>query len=265
MVNFGFHLSISGKDGLVNSLRQASNLGINAMQIFTKSPRRWQTNKINEGQTNQFRELRHHLKIQSIVVHSSYLVNLGSDEELKNKSLTSILDDIRKAESLKVEYVLFHPGTGDFKKIRAGLLELTPQIPADVQVLIKNTASNKNKVCSQFEHLRNLIEGTNLRLCLDTCHAFAAKYRLNQNPTSVISDLDNLIGLNRIPVIHFNDAVGDCGSGLDRHASLLEGKIGINLKHMLQDVRFKDKVFIIECPKEKYQHNLSVLGSWLNA
>jgi len=171
MVNIGFHLSISGNNGFVSALQHAHDLGINALQIFTKSPRRWQNNKITAEQIKQFRELRRSLKINVIVIHSSYLVNLGSDEELKNKSLASILDDIEKAEALGIEYVVFHPGSGAFEQIRAGLLELGPKIPPNVKILIENTASNKNKVCSRFELLGRLIEGTNIGICLDTCHA----------------------------------------------------------------------------------------------
>jgi len=55
---------------------------------------------------------------------------------------------------------------------------------------------------------------------------------LHQDPRKVISDLSDIIGLDCIPIIHFNDAIGDFDSGLDRHASLIEGKIGINLKYL---------------------------------
>lgn len=175
------------------------------------------------------------------------------------------MDDINIAEQLESEYVVFHPGSGSFSKIRDSLLRLAENIPQNVKVLIENTASNKNRVCSGFTSLKNLIDGINIGLCLDTCHAFVAGYNLYHAPTKIINALDKIICLNNIPIFHFNDAIGDFDSGLDRHASLLEGKIGNNLKYVFQDQRLKDKIFIVECPKEKYLYNLSVLKNWINS
>jgi deoxyribonuclease-4 len=234
VANIGFHLSVQGENGFVRALQDAHALGINTLQIFTKSPRIWQSRKIQEDKLLEFKKLRRELNVKVIVVHSSYLINLGGDDALQNKSVISILDDTQKASALGIEYVVFHPGVGTFDDIRRGLLKLATQIPQNVNLLIENAASNKNKVCSRFESLKDLIEGTNIGVCLDTCHAFVAGYPLYQDVNRVISDLENIIGLNRIPIIHFNDAVGDCGSGLDRHASLLEGKIGINLKYIFK-------------------------------
>ncbi|MFX9988230.1 TIM barrel protein, partial [Acinetobacter baumannii] len=80
---------------------------------------------------------------------------------------------------------------------------------------------------------------TPLGVCLDTCHAYAAGYDVKGDPKGVLSELDRLVGLERVPVVHLNDSVGGLASRIDHHAHLLQGQIGEGLKGVLLDPRLR--------------------------
>jgi deoxyribonuclease-4 len=64
--------------------------------------------------------------------------------------------------------------------------------------------------------------------CLDTAHLFAAGYDIKtaSGLESTITQIDQTIGLENVPVIHVNDSKIPLGGRVDRHEHLGEGKIG---------------------------------------
>ena len=59
-----------------------------------------------------------------------------------------------------------------------------------------------------------------LRMCLDTCHVFAAGHK----PLDYLKAALARKGL--LKLVHFNDSLDVCGSCKDRHAPIGGGKIG---------------------------------------
>jgi deoxyribonuclease-4 len=127
-------------------------------------------------------------------------------------------------------------------------------------LLLENTAGGGEKLGSSLSDLAELIEGTPLGVCFDTCHAFAAGYALD----SAIAELKRRVGLEQVPVIHLNDSAETFGSEKDRHANLMEGHIGQGLKTIVQDQRLQDKIFIMETPRgvREDAHNLRLIREW---
>uniref|UniRef100_A0A831XQL1 Probable endonuclease 4 n=1 Tax=Thermus islandicus TaxID=540988 RepID=A0A831XQL1_9DEIN len=267
MVRYGFHLSIAGKKGVAGAVEEAMSLGLSAFQIFAKSPRSWKTRSLTPGEVEAFRALREAAGELPAVVHASYLVNLGAEGELWEKSVLSLADDLEKAALLGVEYVVVHPGSGSPERVKEGALRALrlAGVRARPRLLLENTAGGGEKVGSRFEELAWLLEDTPLLACLDTCHAFAAGYDLRGDPQGVLSELDRTLGLDRVPVVHLNDSVGALGSRVDHHAHLLKGRVGEGLKGVLLDPRLRGRVFILETPRgpEEDAWNLRVLRAWL--
>lgn len=262
--SFGFHLSISGKLGLAGAALEAELLGLGALQIFTKSPRNWKVRGLKPGELEDFRARRENLGGIPAVIHSSHLVNLGSIGELWDKSVFSLADDLAKAQLLGIEYVVTHPGAGDAQRSLEGALkalELAKVGRSGPMLLFENTASSEH-LGGNLEDLARLIEGMPLGLCLDTAHAFAAGY----GPSEAVERLQSSAGLSKVPVIHLNDSSAALGSGVERHANLLEGQIGEGLKDLLLDPQMEQKVFILETPRGTREdaHNLKVMRGWLN-
>jgi deoxyribonuclease-4 len=57
-----------------------------------------------------------------------------------------------------------------------------------------------------------------LRVCVDTCHVFAAGH----DPKAYLEAAINRPGL--LKLVHYNDSLGDCGSCVDRHAHIASGE-----------------------------------------
>ncbi|AFV76499.1 apurinic endonuclease APN1 [Thermus oshimai JL-2] len=266
-VAHGFHLSIAGKRGVAGAVEEAMHLGLTAFQIFTKSPRSWRTRPLSPKEVEDFRALKEMAGEIPAVIHASYLVNLGAEGELWEKSVQSLADDLEKARLLGVEYVVVHPGSGAPERVKEGALKALKLagVRQKPTLLLENTAGGGEKVGARFEELAWLLEDTPLGACLDTCHAFAAGYDVREDPGGVLSELDRTVGLDRVFVVHLNDSQGDLGSRIDHHAHLLQGRIGEGLKGVLLDPRLKGKVFILETPRspEEDAWNLKVLRGWL--
>ncbi|GAB5602621.1 endonuclease IV [Thermus sp. FJN-A] len=267
MRRYGFHLSIAGKKGVAGAVEEAMALGLSAFQIFAKSPRGWKTRSLTPGEVEAFRALREMAGELPGVVHASYLVNLGAEGELWDKSVASLADDLEKARLLGLEYVVVHPGSGSRERVKEGLLQALrlAGVRERPTLLVENTAGGGEKVGARFEELAWLVEGTPLGVCLDTCHAFAAGYDVREAPAQVLSELDRTVGLEKVPVVHLNDSVGGLGSRIDHHAHLLQGRIREGLKGVLLDPRLEGRLFILETPRspEEDAWNLKVLRAWL--
>lgn len=268
MIRYGLHLSISGKEGTAGAVREAELLGLSALQIFAKNPRAWKTRSLSPAEVERFRARRENLGSIPVVIHASYLVDLGASGQLWEKSVFSLADDLMKAQALGVEYVVVHPGSSDAGRVREGVLkarELAALGKNGPRLLLENSAGGSGELGSDLHDLARLIEDMPLGVCFDTCHAFAAGYRIHEDPGSVLSLLEDLIGLERVPLIHLNDSRHGFASRKDLHANLLEGHIGPALAKFVTDERLDGKVVILETPRSPQEdaHNLRVLREWL--
>ena len=267
-MRYGFHVSISGKLGFEGAAQEAELLGLTAIQIFAKSPRNWKLRLLKPGELEGFRARRDNLGGPPTAIHASYLVNLGATGDLWDKSVFSLADDLAKGQALGVQYVVAHPGSGDLERAREGALkarELANLGKNGIKLLLENTAGGGERLGNRLESLAELIEGTPLGVCFDTCHAFAAGCPVHTDPEGVLNELDEIIGLENVPVIHLNDSLGGFGSGIDHHAGLLEGEIGEGLRGFITDERLRNKVAIMETRRSTGEdaHNLRVLREWL--
>jgi deoxyribonuclease-4 len=58
------------------------------------------------------------------------------------------------------------------------------------------------------------------------------------------------VGLGRVRVWHLNDSLRDCGSRVDRHAGIGQGRMGLEpFRRVLNDPRFAAVPMILETPK----------------
>ncbi len=97
---------------------------------------------------------------------------------------------------------------------------------------IETTAGQGTTLGRTFDEIAMIIEGVDdknrISVCFDTCHVFAAGYDIRTRETylATMSSFDEIVGLDRLRVLHLNDSVKDFGSFRDRHAHIGEGTIG---------------------------------------
>jgi apurinic endonuclease APN1 len=98
-------------------------------------------------------------------------------------------------------------------------------------------------------------EINNVKICLDTCHLFAAGYDLRtiEDVNNFILKFNKLIGLQYVGLVHLNDSIHDLDSHLDRHMNIGNGYIGsTGLKYFYQSFKTIDVPSILETPVENY-------------
>jgi deoxyribonuclease IV len=266
---FGAHMSIAG--GVTEALRLAEEFQCDTLQLFTKSPSQWQAKPIPEDAIREFRKLRKQLKLKYPTGHDSYLINLASpDTQLLQKSIDAFVEEMERAESLELTYLVMHPGahlnSGEeigITRVAESLDEIAKRTRGfRVQVLLETTAGQGTTLGHRFEHLAGILQQVNapekLGICVDTCHLFAAGYDLStpEGYRATFEEMDSVIGLGRVKVFHVNDSAKPLGSRVDRHAGLGKGKIGRTAFQLLvNDSRFRGLPMILETPKEDGDNN----------
>ena len=260
----GAHMSIAS--GVYNAITAGQELDCTAIQMFNKSTNQWLAKPLKDDEIGKFHKLRQQTGIMT-VAHDSYLINLGSpDDALLQKSRDAFLVEMERCKILHIPYLVVHPGShvgsGEQKcldSIVESLDWLHSKISEHkVMICLETTAGQGTNLGYTFEQIaymvKNVGENERLGVCLDTCHIFAAGYDIRdiKSYDRTMKEFDQLIGLDRLKVIHFNDSKKDCGSKVDRHEHIGQGYIGEEpFGYFLNDHRLKKLPFILETPKGK--------------
>ena len=263
----GIHTSSAG--GVQSAAERAYRLGCNTFQIFSSSPRRWAPYELRELQCAEMNRLRASYNLKPLVIHTNYLVNLASSNDLiLRKSMEAFRGEVERALSLCAEYLVLHPGSFRGTDREQGLLRTAAAIAASTQgldlakggltILIENTAGAEFSLGGSFEQVAEVLDRLRgvvpVAACIDTCHTHVAGYDIvsEEGLYQTLQHLDATIGLNNVKVVHCNDAKAACGSKLDRHQHIGKGIIGKEtFRILLNDLRLAHAAFIAETPVDK--------------
>ena len=261
----GAHMSIAG--GVSNAITRGRDCSCDTIQIFTKSNNQWKAKVLTEEEVAKFKQLREASRIAPVVAHDSYLINLGTqDDALYEKSVDALFIELGRAEALELAYLVMHPGAHVGAGEKAGLRRIAQGIKLlhkrtkgyKVRIALETTAGQGTSLGYRFEQLAQLLDliGDNDRLaiCLDTCHIFAAGYDI-RTPAAykkTLAELDDVVGLDMVKLIHLNDSKKGLGSRVDRHQHIGRGEIGSEgFRLLVNDSCFARLPMILETPKEK--------------
>lgn len=261
---FGAHLSIAG--GLHNAIAAALALECGTVQLFTKNASQWRAKPLADDEIQRFRKALSASKLRLATAHDSYLINLATpDDALYRKSIDAFTEEMERAETLGLSYLVTHPGAFMSTSEEAGIARVVSALDEvhkrcsgyRVKVLLENTAGQGTCLGHRFEHLasiRDRVRDTaRLGVCFDTCHAFAAGYPLDANGgyDATFQEFDDVIGLKHLLLFHTNDSKKPLGCRVDRHEGLGRGEIGLEtFRRIVNDNRFRDRPMILETPKE---------------
>jgi deoxyribonuclease IV len=278
----GGHLSIS--EGFPQAVRKAESLGFTAMQLFTHSNRQWHIKPLSEKIAIEFRDTVAQSSIVSVIAHAGYLLNLAApSEDIREKSVHTLSEEIIRCTQLDIPFLVLHPGARLTSSLQASLEQtarginyaLDKTAGSKTVVLLEIMAGQGSVIGNTFEQLaaiRELVEDkSRIAFCFDTCHAFAAGYNYTEPETykALWQLIENTIGKNQIKVIHLNDSQKECGSRVDRHEHIGQGKIGLEaFKLIMNDPHMIDVPKILETPKEKgpedYMPDIKILLNLLD-
>jgi deoxyribonuclease IV len=263
----GIHVGTTG--GASNAVLRAEEVGANTFQIFSSSPRMWRAPSVKPEEAARMKELRAKHNVSPLVIHTSYLVNVCSqNDEVRQKSIVGFRGEIQRALDLGAEYLVLHPGSwkgltrDEGLKLAADSIEKAidglPWQGTPFSILIENTAGADYSLGANFEQVSELV--TRLRnhapvgVCLDTCHTHVSGYDIvtPEGYEETMKQAAFTFGFDSVKVWHCNDAKAARGSKLDRHEHIGKGTIGIEpFRRLLNDKRFAHAAFIAETPVDE--------------
>ncbi|MCS7117800.1 MAG: deoxyribonuclease IV [Thaumarchaeota archaeon] len=273
----GAHVSISGS--IARSVDRAEELGCTTFQIFTRNPRGWRYTRLKEEDVDDFRRRRREAGYEVVVAHMPYLPNIASPvREGWEKSVRSLIEELRRCDLLGIEYLVCHLGSHLGKGVEVGTSQVVKavdralgEVDPKCQLLLENMAGQKGSVGSRFEEINAIFTKLSHRdrvgVCLDTCHLYAAGYdvRTAGGLEDAIRSFDELVGVGALKVLHLNDSKGGLGSRLDRHEHIGLGRIGKEgFRRIINHEKLRRLPMIIETPEDEhgdYSRDLRVLKS----
>ncbi len=279
----GAHTSIAG--GLDKLVIRGRKLGCRTIQIFTKNSNQWKERYLDKEEIDLFKEARERSDVEPVIAHGSYLINLASpDDEIYDKSINAVLNEMERCEKLGIECLVLHPGSHRGSGEEEGIDRVVQAIDRihrersryRVRITLETTAGQGATLGYKLEQIAQMMEGvrdnSRLALCLDTCHVFTAGYEMRDEKSyeRLFNDVETLIGMEHLKVLHLNDSKRDCGSRIDRHEDVGKGLIGLEpFRWIMQDERLRDIPKILETPgigtdknREKGRYNLQLLRSF---
>jgi len=255
--------------GLVPALEHGADIGADAVQIFTQSPRMWKPSQYSDDVLAAYREAQsEHPSVAATFCHATYLINLASpDPELAAKSRACLTANLSTADGMGAEGLVLHIGSHRgsgfdtaLPAVAEALLGSLDEVDADVEgcpILLENAAGAGDTVGRSFEELARVIEAAGgderLGVCLDTQHLWASGIPFGTvgEADALIDRIEGTVGMARLRCMHLNDSKVDFGANRDRHENIGEGTIGADgLAALLGHPALRDVPAILEVPGE---------------
>ena len=271
MLYIGNHTSSS--KGYTAMGRQMLANGGNTFAFFTRNPRGGKAKEIDPEDVKKFLELEQENGFGKLVAHAPYTMNCASDKENLREFAREILaDDMKRMELTPGNYYNFHPGSHVGQGAEVGIAkiaEILNEVLTKEQtttVLLETMSGKGSEVGRNFQELRQIIDQVELKeklgVCLDTCHVWDGGYDIVNDLDGVLTEFDQVIGLDRLKAIHLNDSMNGLGSHKDRHAKIGEGEIGLEaLVRVINHPATRGIPFILETPNddEGWRREISLL------
>lgn len=239
-MKLGSHVKMRGKEMFLGSAKEATSYGANAMMIYTGAPQNTVRKDLSLMKIEEGKKYMEDHGIEEVVVHAPYIVNLGNnkDQGKYEFAIEFLANELKRADALGAKQVTLHPGAhvglgakAAIENIAHGLDEAL-KASKDVSVALETMAGKGTEIGRTFEELSEIIEKCSengrLSVTFDTCHANDAGYDVKNGFDDVLNEFDQIIGLNRLKVVHLNDSKNECGAHKDRHANIGFGTIGFD-------------------------------------
>jgi deoxyribonuclease-4 len=268
-MRLGRHMPTHSK--MVRAAEIAHRIGCEAIQIFTSNPTGWRPSADDDKGCAAFAEATRTCKLDPVVIHAPYLINLGTlDDTIWYKSISLLTWTMQRGALLGAKYVVFHTGshrgagiTVGLARVAEGIEKILHESPLEVTLLLENDVGAGNSLGHSFEQLATILVQLpqyqdRLGICLDTAHLWGAGYDISTSASTlqVLQNCEDAFGLARLKVIHLNDTAMALGSHRDVHKRLGEGIIGSEgLQTLLRDPRLDHTAVLMETPIQTDEHN----------
>ena len=177
-----------------------------------------------------------------LYVHSQYIINLCATPGVKDDYGVALLEkNLRGAAAAGFKGVVVHVGKSTtlpldvaMANMRANVLRALDSATPECPLLLETPAGQGTEMLTAYDDFVGFVRSfasDRLRICVDTCHVFAA----GADPLDYLRRLTSEHpGLTTL--VHFNDSSACCGSCVDRHAFIGTGDIGIDTMRSIADL-----------------------------
>ena len=278
----GAHLPLGS--GMVRAADRAARIGASALQVFSDNPASWRRRPTLPRELPAFRDRLVEHDIAPLSIHAPYLVNLaGPEPDLHERSVMVLANELRVAAAYGARYVNVNVGSHRGAGPDAGLERLAEGIrqvfelvamdagrgsgqdqgwgsgEPDVILVLENGAGGGFGMGATFDELRRIdeavagagVDRSRFGYCLDTAHAWGAGYPIDtpQGVDETLAEFEDLLGLERLHMVHLNDSRAERGSLSDRHEHVGAGLIGaLGLGRMVTHPALDHVTYILETP-----------------
>ncbi|WP_026391268.1 deoxyribonuclease IV [Haploplasma modicum] len=259
MVKIGSHVSMSGTEMFLGSVKEALSYNANCLMIYTGAPQNTIRKSIDALRIKEAEELmkEHNLLLENVVVHAPYIINLANpDQEKRDFAVSFLTKEVERTDKIGAGQIVLHPGSAvgldrvqAIKWIAEGVNRVINNTKeSKVKIALETMAGKGNEVGRTFEEIAEIIslidDKTRVSVCFDTCHVHDAGYDLKGNFNQVFDEFDKIVGLDKISVVHVNDSKNVMGARKDRHENLGFGEIGFDV---LTDIIYSER--LVNIPK----------------
>jgi deoxyribonuclease-4 len=264
----GAHLPMG--HGMLRVVERAHDIGLDTLQVFSDNPTAWRRRNEPPRELPAFRARLAELGMGPIAIHASYLVNLaGPDPTFGERSASVLRSELEVAPSFGARFVNVHIGSHRGTDVATGIGRLADGVartlgevddaPDGATLVLENASGGGDALGSSIEELAAILDAIAARgvpsrrvaVCLDTAHLWGAGYPISDRAgvDRLIDEVDRLIGLDRLAMIHLNDSKAALGSRADRHQHVGAGLIGAaGLGAILRDPRLIRVPYYLETP-----------------
>ncbi|MBK7920855.1 MAG: deoxyribonuclease IV [Veillonella sp.] len=273
MFVIGSHLSIS--KGYLHMGQEASSIGANTFQFFSRNPRGGQVRAFDEADMKALVAYMEEHNFGRLLAHAPYTLNAcAAKPDLREFAKNSMREDLERMEYIPGNMYNFHPGSHVKQGMDQGIEYIIDclnevMFPGmKTTVLLEAMAGKGTEVGSKFEELARIIDGVKLKeylgVCVDTCHIHEGGYDIVNNLEGVLDEFDSIVGIDRLHAIHLNDSKNPIGAHKDRHEKIGEGHIGIDaIARIVTHPKLTNLPFYLETPNELdgYAKEIAMLRS----
>jgi deoxyribonuclease-4 len=251
------------KHGIIGAIDEIIKYNGNFIQIFITNPKARKTTKRSD---EELATINHYAKFNKIkiVIHAPYLLNFAHEFSKDSWGIKALIDHLEICNKMGAVGVVVHSGkymhldkSEAIQNMYLNFKYVLENTPENTKILLETPCGQGTELGGRLEEFRIIYnkfsedQKKRLRICVDTCHVFAAGYDLSE-PDKVkifIKTFDTLIGWKYVDLIHLNDSKTKLNSNLDRHELLDEGHI--KLKGLSVFIKFARKAnipLILETP-----------------
>ena len=259
MCYFGCHLSATG--GYAAMVKTALSMDADTFAFFTRNPRGSKAKQEKPADEAKAAQLLKEHNFGPLVAHGAYTMNLcTADPEARAFAAEILCDDLRRMAALPGNFYNFHPGSHVGQGVDRGIEYIAEALKKalshnyPVTVLLETMAGKGSEIGGRFGELKAIIDAVgsdNVGVCLDTCHVYDGGYDIVHDLDGVLSEFDQVIGLDRLRALHLNDSKNPFMSHKDRHECLGQGSLGLDtFRAIVNHPELRGKPMILETPNE---------------